>query len=579
MTTTSAAPATSAEGTSASPTVTRAWATEIILALTALTFVAHAVRLLQRHTFWYDEAMLLVNITEAGWRDLAGPLPFYDQAAPQLYLVLLKLLHSVFGLSEVWLRLPSLLAAAAAVWIVARRMPGLTAIERACAAAFLAGGITFAYLTTETKQYTFEVLCSALLMTVFARRHTTGADDARAATANTNASTSLTHLGVLIALMLSASTFPLAAFAVGAVAILAGVRRTADLNRLIVPRLLSGGWVFAVAGMLYVIYYARHIRPAYEALLLNFGYTYQGFGFAREASYPLWLAEKAWSIPESHYGVLALPLIAVGCLGVLTMRRRGLPYHSQFGLLIALVIVLNLGGIYPLLPARFSVFILPWIAVLAGVGIARLLHSIDDDNLQSIAAGGVALVVLFPAITYILDPTTHQARASIDALRANPTGPIMVTVSGQPVYDLYVKAPTVPGADRCLAPGVLGYTNRCRALKAPGDGVMQGAATKWYLLNYAAIIGRGVPPVGFPGGYPGAAPQTFADNYLDWLVYQIPAGTPVRLFSAPHTERDTDGDPLQARLKRMATVQRLVDERTPASAVRAGQVDRVTRGR
>lgn len=551
---------TAARAPSATATTTRTWAAEIILGLTALTFAAHLFRLLQRHTFWYDEAMLLVNLAEGTWRDLAGPLPFYDQAAPQLYLVLLKLLHSLFGLNEFWLRLPSWLAAAAAMWLVAKRMPGLTAIERACAAAVLAGGITFAYLTTETKQYTFEVLCSALLMAVF-YRPAVGLRE------------NLTRLGMLIVLLLTASTFPLAVFAVGAVAMLTGVRRATDFQRLALPRVLSGGWVFAAAGALYVVYYATHIKPAYEALLFNFGYTYQGFGFVRDASYPVWLIDKAWSILESHYGFLGLPLIAAALYGAWAMRGRGLPYLAQLGVLIAVMVAVNLAGVYPLLPARFSVFILPWIAVLAGVGIAGLLARIADENLQSIAAGGVAVVVLFPAITYILDPTTHQARKSIDALRADAKTQVMVTVSGQPVFDLYVKAPTPDGPDRCQAPSVLGYTNRCRTLKAPGDGIMQGAATKWYLLNYAAIIGRGVPPVGFPG----ASPQAFADSYVDWLAGQLPAGVPVRLFTAPHTERDTDGDPLQARLKAAATVQRLIDERTPASSVRAGQLDRVTR--
>jgi hypothetical protein len=89
-------------------------AANIVLALVGASFVAHLFRLFQRHTFWYDEAMLIANITDGAWRDIVGPLPFYDQAGPVLYLLLLKCVHALFGLSEIALRAPSWIAALAA---------------------------------------------------------------------------------------------------------------------------------------------------------------------------------------------------------------------------------------------------------------------------------------------------------------------------------------------------------------------------------------------------------------------------------------------------------------------------------
>ena len=535
-------------------------ASELILGLVALTMLAHALRLLARHTFWYDEAMLLTNIADGTFGELFGPLPFYDQAAPQLYLLVLKALHAVFGTHESALRLPSWLAAAAALWIMAKKMPGLTALERAAATAVLAGGITFAYLTTEAKQYTFEILGACALM---AWLH----DPGRSPRAQ------LLRLGVLLIAMLGTSTFPLAAFAVGAAVLLQGIRTPVDVVRKIPIGLMAGGWIFAAAGLIYVAYYLAHIRPAYEALLRNFGYTYQGFGFARDASYPVWLTGNLWTIAESHYGILAIPILAAAVLGAWWMRGRGLPYRSQAAALLAAMITLNMLGIYPLLPARFSIFVVPWLAVFAGVGMAAVLERINDQGLRIIAAAGAALLVLMPAGIYIATPRAYQAQQAIAYLKAARATPVMVTVSAQPVFDLYLQTPATHAGDRCRAPSVLGYTHRCRALKTDSDGVFQGAATKWYLLNYAAIIGRGVAPIGFPG----RDPQAFAASYLDWLESQIPAGKPVLILTAPQTRSDTDGDPWQARLRSRGTVERVIDERRQPTDPRSGQIDRVQR--
>ncbi len=438
-------------------------------------------------------------------------------------------------------------------------MPGITPLERAMAAAVLAGGITFAYLTTEAKQYTSEILCSVVLMALVQSIPRTCPGQ-------------LSRLGLLLVLMLSASTFPLAAFAVGSVFLLDGVRRRGSLDR-IYENVKSGGWIFVAAGAIYIVYYVLHIRSAYEALLLNFGYTYQGFGFVRDSNYLAWLAATLWSILTSHYGILALANVVLAGVAIVGFKGRDLPYARQAGALLGICVALNVAGIYPLLPARFSAFALPWLAVLAGVGAAYLIARVRDHGMRSIAAAGASALVMIPSGVYIAQPVTHQARRSIETLQSQPGTAVMVTVGSQPVFDLYLRRSRALFGGRCHASGIAGYTNRCRALKMPGDGVFIGADTKWYLLNYAAIIGRGVEPVGFPG----PSPQAFAGHYLDWLIGEIPAGKDVLLFSAPHIPRDTDGDPLQTRLASLANVDKLIDERNTPTATRAGQVYRIRR--
>jgi hypothetical protein len=558
--------------TTTQPTIlSKTYAVEVALGLVALSCAAHVVRLFAGHTFWYDEAMLLANIADGTWADLFGPLPFYDQAAPQLYLVLLKMLHTLFGLNEIVLRLPSLGAAVACLWLIATRMPGLTRLERAMAAVVLAGSITFAYLTTETKQYTFEILCSCALMVAFSSRQDL---------VQLSQHRYWLRFGLLAAAMVLASTFPLAAFAVGIAWMLSGVgyaTLTAPhaLGLHLLTRIRAGGWVFAAAGLVYIAYYLTAIRPAYAALLGNFGYTYQGFGFVREGNYLVWLTNNVDTILASHYGFLGLPLFAAALWGGWQSAERGLRYVPQIVALASIVVVLNVAGVYPILPARFSVFLLPWFAVMAGLGLATLVTLIKDKGLQTLAATGLAVVTLLPAATYILSPITHDAKQSIAYLKAHSDTPVMVTVSSQPLYDLYLKQPNAMQTDRCLASGVFAYTNRCRALKAPGDGVLQGAQTKWYLLNYAAIIGRGVPPVGFPGG----DPKAFALSYKRWLVEQPPIRTDVLVLSAPHTVDDTDGGPLFNALTMRARIERVANDATHARSVRSARVDRVHRYR
>lgn len=537
---------------------------DILLGLVAATVAALFVNLCRRHTFWYDEAMLLANITDGTIADLSGPLPFYDQAAPQLYLVLLKAIHALFGLNEILLRLPSWIAGVLALWLVAFRLPGLDRTERACAAAVLAGGYWFAYLMIEAKPYNFEVLWACILMAYYQ-----GAAGSRRVVA--------ARLGGLLVAMASTSTFPLAVLAVGAAEHLRGVRKVADLRTRLLPRILSGGWIYAAAGLCYVIYYLIYIKPAYQAVLGNFGYTYEALGYVRDASYPVWILAKVWDIVEGHYSIFGLFVLAAVAVGGWAIRGRGTAYPSQVVTLVCAMIVLNALGMFPLLTARFSVFLMPWIAVLAGVGIAALLGRIEDRGLRAMATVASAGLVLLPALYCLIDRTDRQSRVSVAYLNAaagHPGSlPVMVTTSSQPVFDLYVERPASSPGTRCVKDEVIGYTNRCRALKAPGDGTFIGTQTKWYLLNYASIIGRGLEPVGFPG----ADPRAYADSYVDWVVSIVPVGQPILLYTAPTTHEDLDGDRLQARLKAIANVERIVDEKTTSATRRAGQIDRVVR--
>ena len=64
---------------------------------------------------WQDEAGLLLTVAGRDYRDLFLGRLDYHQAAPPLYLCLLKTVSLVFGDSSHALRLPSFLASCAAL--------------------------------------------------------------------------------------------------------------------------------------------------------------------------------------------------------------------------------------------------------------------------------------------------------------------------------------------------------------------------------------------------------------------------------------------------------------------------------
>jgi hypothetical protein len=113
---------------------------------------------------WLDESYLAVNILERGFGELHRPLEF-SQSAPWLFLMASKIAVTVFGPSEMVMRLIPLLASVASLWVFWR-------LARECLEGWLvpvALGI-FAlafrqvYYAQEVKQYSLEVLLTTLIV-------------------------------------------------------------------------------------------------------------------------------------------------------------------------------------------------------------------------------------------------------------------------------------------------------------------------------------------------------------------------------------------------------------------------------
>src|SRR5262249_47195988 len=115
-------------------------------------------------SYWYDEAYLLLNVFQKSFIELLGPLGD-NQAAPPLFLWLLRGLYRLVGGNEEWMRLPALGASVAGLLVVAplaRRVAGRRGWL--WAVAFCALGHHAAAHAGEVKPYAFDLLMTEIIL-------------------------------------------------------------------------------------------------------------------------------------------------------------------------------------------------------------------------------------------------------------------------------------------------------------------------------------------------------------------------------------------------------------------------------
>ncbi len=121
-------------------------------------------------SFWLDEILLALNITSRSFAELWRPLD-HDQGAPVGFLMLVKLTATVFGTSEMALRVVPLLSGIGAMLLfptVARRL--LPAHAALFATALFAFTPRLVYYSSELKQYSSDVLATLILLALVFRR-------------------------------------------------------------------------------------------------------------------------------------------------------------------------------------------------------------------------------------------------------------------------------------------------------------------------------------------------------------------------------------------------------------------------
>jgi hypothetical protein len=139
----------------------------LIPALVVLGLGLRSYHYLRDRAVWQDEAGLLLTVTARGFGDLFLGQVDYHQAAPPLYLCVLKTVSLTLGDSSYALRLPSFLASCAALFLfvsLARRL--LSPQATTWAVLLFAVSEQLLWHASEAKAYSVDVLAAVVVLTM-----------------------------------------------------------------------------------------------------------------------------------------------------------------------------------------------------------------------------------------------------------------------------------------------------------------------------------------------------------------------------------------------------------------------------
>src|SRR6478672_3752118 len=224
----------------------------LIAAIAIVAGIAlRVVEFVRDRPLWLDEAMLALNIAARSFAQLARPLD-YDQSAPVAYLWLERLAVTIGGVSERSLRaLPFVagLALVPLVWLVARRLAGMTTATLAAVLAALS--LSLITFSAEAKQYGVDPLATVVIAWLASRVASAPGDRGRWVEL---------VVGGLAGLLLSQPAIFTLGGAACALAIDPPVRRDATARRYAVVAAIVWGVTF---GVLYVALYGATAHSAY----------------------------------------------------------------------------------------------------------------------------------------------------------------------------------------------------------------------------------------------------------------------------------------------------------------------------
>lgn len=317
----------------------------------SLGVVAVLRQYLFAHSYWYDEAFLVLAVRARGYADLLGAQPYNLMSTP-LFLWAARLLYDLGGAGELVLRLPALVAGLLSLLVMvplARRIVGGPAAL--LAVAWLAFSRHLVLHSCDLRPYTLDLLVAELVLwstvLLLRRPHHLAA----------------VGLGVL-ALVAPWASFP-SVFCLGgaALALLCVIRTRAGF-------LWWGAFNLTVllSGLAHWWFSARHLL-AYPGMTDHWGP--HGWGGFPGTNLFAWLVTRPYEV--ANYGTRDLGSVValLALVGGIALARRK---PALLVLLIgpfALTLVAALLGKYPL-AHRTGFFLLPSVWLLAACGIAAL---------------------------------------------------------------------------------------------------------------------------------------------------------------------------------------------------------------
>lgn len=357
----------------------------LFFAVLGLGVLARLVRYVPGWPLWDDEAALAVAIALRDYMGLTRALDI-NQMAPVGYLWAARASVDVFGFNELALRLPAFVAALVAIALMVRLarqlLPGRAWML--AVAVFVATHYHIRY-STEVKQYGFDTLFALLLMSLAVdvyRKRSTGA-------------MVLLAVATVVAMFCSLP----AAFVAGAVTLaLLPISLDRQIGWRRVYPFVVGSLAVGSFTLAYFLLYAQWTDAIYKPMANHWN---DGFvDFDSPGATGLWLLRAATGvmlavpIGGKNFASAGTTLLCV--IGIVAMIRRGdwLTLRLFVGL-IALGLIAAALQRYPFGGhPRMGMYLLPMVAIVAGLGIDRLVAAPGRYANRTAAAVLTCLAIL-----------------------------------------------------------------------------------------------------------------------------------------------------------------------------------------
>ncbi len=398
----------------------------LALVLTGIAF--RLISYLWNTSFHYDEGWLIQNIQDKSFGDLLGPLR-NDQAAPAAYLWLLKLLYMAGGLSELLLRLPSVLAAIGGMLLIrplARRALRPEAVVWAIV--LLAVSDNTLIYAARVKPYTIDALATTVLLYTAVRLR--GASVLKY----------MLILGAIEAGLFWIS-YP-SCFVYGGVAVmgfakLLGSRRRRDWVGFLLVNAAVGASMYAMLKLtgsqrsdMLMVYWSKRGFP-------------MGLAPAELLKWPVDATYRVFEDAVRPIGFFAMAMAAVAIVSMWFKPRR----LFVLGLLAAPLALNFLAAcfkLYPWVGSRTSMWNIPIVALLAAEGwgaiVARLPAGVHRRN--AIAIGMVIVAVPMGMALYNLTWVGHRkphTRPLTQHIKANVREGDHIAIAGSNEFRIYFR--------------------------------------------------------------------------------------------------------------------------------------------
>jgi hypothetical protein len=419
----------------------------ILLTLVVLGVALRIRQYIACPSYWYDEAYLLLNVFRKSFIELLGPLRD-NQAAPPLFLWLLRGLYQLVGKSEWWMRLPALTASVAGLLMMAplaRRITGPLTLPSPSggegrvrgrgalwAVAFCALGHHAAYHAAEVKPYSLDFLMTELIL-LAALRCQVIVSDWRPRLA-------LCLLAVLAPWASYPSVFLLSAASLSLL-VYTFRHRFVVHRRTHIAMALAAGGLTVLSGLILWQLAVRH-----QATSALHAYWNESFiDLTSPSTAAVWTERRLIEIGNYGTREMGLPLVLLALVGAASLRRRPARLVLLMGPL-ALALCASALRLYPL-GGRLLFFLVPCLWLLAARGIEVLMRRLSLG--RAWLGWLLPMVLLAPSLLWagewllVVTPRC-QFREAFDYVEAHRQSGDVLWVSHPQVYEVYRgHAPTL----------------------------------------------------------------------------------------------------------------------------------------